>query len=69
MLRPDYVSSKGVSFLYSGRAQSAEATVTRDEFVEDFYTLTGRRDIKFGEATWLSKYTCVHVPFATQYIR
>ncbi|KAJ6568074.1 FAD binding domain-containing protein [Mycena vulgaris] len=55
MLRPESAASKMFSFLYNGRPE-ADATITRDEFVEEFYTTTGRRDVKFGEAMWLSKY-------------
>ncbi|KAJ7640717.1 FAD binding domain-containing protein [Mycena polygramma] len=29
---------------------------TRDEFIEEFYTVTGRRDIKFGAVTWMSSF-------------
>lgn len=47
------------SFLY--RTSSAEKPLTREDFVEEFYRITGRRDVKFGEATWLSKYTYVHL--------
>ncbi|KAJ7300637.1 monooxygenase [Mycena albidolilacea] len=54
-VRPDDVNNKMFSFLY--RTSSAEKPLTREDFVEEFYRVTGRRDLKFGEATWLSKYT------------
>ncbi|KAF8178163.1 FAD binding domain-containing protein [Mycena galopus ATCC 62051] len=42
---------------YSGRAKDlANKTITREEFIEDFYAITGRRDVKFGATTWLSNY-------------
>ncbi|KAJ6544653.1 hypothetical protein DFH09DRAFT_1249316 [Mycena vulgaris] len=49
------VARKEFGFIYKGHV--GDELLTRDEFVEEFYTLTGRRDIKFGEATWLTKYT------------
>ncbi|KAJ7343010.1 monooxygenase [Mycena albidolilacea] len=55
LVRPDDVNNKMFSFLY--RTSSAEKPLTREDFVEEFYRITGRRDVKFGEATWLSKYT------------
>ncbi|KAJ7093879.1 FAD binding domain-containing protein [Mycena belliarum] len=45
------------NFAYSGRPKhSAEKTLTREEFIEDFYALTGKRDVKFGAATWMSNW-------------
>ncbi|KAJ7662087.1 FAD binding domain-containing protein [Mycena polygramma] len=56
-LRSSDATSKVFMFFYTGRSgESAERTITRDEFIEDFYEATGRRDIKFGPATWLSNY-------------
>ncbi|KAJ6618766.1 FAD binding domain-containing protein [Mycena sp. CBHHK59/15] len=50
-------TSKVFMFAYTGRpAHVAEKAPTREEFIEDFYAYTGRRDVKFGEATWLSNY-------------
>ncbi|KAJ7779006.1 FAD binding domain-containing protein [Mycena metata] len=55
LVRPDDVDKKMFSFMC--RASSPEKPLTREHFVEDFYRITGRRDVKFGEAAWLSKYT------------
>ncbi|KAJ6511436.1 monooxygenase [Mycena vitilis] len=57
VLRSSDARSKVFMFFYSGRSrESAERTITRDEFIEDFYEVTGRRDVKFGPAIWLSNY-------------
>ncbi|KAJ7137951.1 monooxygenase [Mycena epipterygia] len=58
VLRPGSAASKNFMFAYSGRPEHlANNPLTRDEFVEEFYSLTGRRDIKFGDASWMSIYT------------
>ncbi|KAF8178161.1 FAD binding domain-containing protein [Mycena galopus ATCC 62051] len=42
-------------FLCSGHSHDlTDKTMTREEFIEHFYALTDRRDVKFGPATWLS---------------
>ncbi|KAJ7433543.1 FAD binding domain-containing protein [Mycena latifolia] len=57
LMCPRNVTSKVFNFMYKGRPEHlTDKPLTSDEFVEQFYALTGRRDIKFGEATWLSKY-------------
>ncbi|KAJ7255855.1 FAD binding domain-containing protein, partial [Mycena haematopus] len=55
VLRP----GAGISWrlAFSGGPEHWKQTLpTRDEFVEEFYAVTGRRDIKFGVATWLSMF-------------
>ncbi|KAJ7167514.1 FAD binding domain-containing protein [Mycena filopes] len=50
-------SSKVFTFIYSNRSDKLEdVPSTRDAFVEEFYEVSGRRDVKFGKAAWLSKY-------------
>ncbi|KAJ7499490.1 FAD binding domain-containing protein [Mycena latifolia] len=57
LMRPHNVTSKMFGFLYMGRPEHlTDKPLTSNEFVEQFYALTDKRDIKFGEATWLSKY-------------
>jgi hypothetical protein len=61
-LRSGGSTGKVFMFAYTGRPEHlAEKTVTRDEFIEDFYAITGRRDIKFGPAIWISNYRSVLV--------
>ncbi|KAJ6597584.1 monooxygenase [Mycena vulgaris] len=56
-LRPSGSSSKMFMFLYTGRPEHlAEKTLTREEFIEEFYEVTGRRDVKFGPATWMTNW-------------
>ncbi|KAJ7452718.1 FAD binding domain-containing protein [Mycena galericulata] len=56
-LRSTNSTSKVFMFALTGLPeQLAEKTLTREEFIEEFYALTKRTDIKFGEATWLSNY-------------
>ncbi|KAK7050545.1 FAD-binding-3 domain-containing protein [Favolaschia claudopus] len=57
MLRPSGVKNKNFMFFYSGRPEElANTTMSREEFLEQFYELTGRHDVKFGAAPWLSNY-------------
>ncbi|KAJ7662083.1 FAD binding domain-containing protein [Mycena polygramma] len=57
LLRSSGATSKEFMFFYTGGSREAtEKPMTCDEFVEAFYETTGRRDIKFGSATWLSTY-------------
>ncbi|KAJ7695074.1 FAD binding domain-containing protein [Mycena rosella] len=57
MLRPHGVTSTMFSFLFKGRSEYLmNKTLTGDEFAEEFYALTGRRDVKFGEAGMMSDY-------------
>ncbi|KAJ6569265.1 FAD binding domain-containing protein [Mycena capillaripes] len=57
VLRSSSSTSKVFMFAYSGRPEHlADKTLTRDEFIEEFYAMTGRRDIKFGLATWMTNY-------------
>ncbi|KAJ6511431.1 FAD binding domain-containing protein [Mycena vitilis] len=57
LLRSSGAASKEFMFFYTGASrEAAETPMTRDEFVEAFYETTGRRDIKFGSANWLSTY-------------
>ncbi|KAJ7777965.1 FAD binding domain-containing protein [Mycena maculata] len=56
-LRSNNSTSKVFMFAYAGRpAHLAETPLTRDEFIDEFYAFTGRRDVKFGETSWLSIY-------------
>ncbi|KAJ7913864.1 FAD binding domain-containing protein [Mycena leptocephala] len=53
VLRPGTGNSWRMAF--TGGPEHWKQTVpTRDEFVEEFCTVTGRHDIKFGAATWMS---------------
>ncbi|KAJ7847756.1 FAD binding domain-containing protein [Mycena olivaceomarginata] len=55
ILRPGAGTSWRMAF--TGAPEHWKKTLpTRDEFVEEFYAVTGRRDIKFGAATWLSSF-------------
>ncbi|KAJ7754153.1 FAD binding domain-containing protein [Mycena maculata] len=54
VLRWNHSSSQLFSYAYTGRAD--EKTLTREEFIEEFHALTGRRDLTFGEAAWMSSY-------------
>ncbi|KAJ7481756.1 FAD binding domain-containing protein [Mycena latifolia] len=57
VLRSGGSTTKVFMFAYSGRPEHlAEKTLTREEFIEDFYELTGRRDVKFGPATWMTNW-------------
>ncbi|KAJ7031985.1 FAD binding domain-containing protein [Mycena alexandri] len=57
VLRSSDSTSKKFMFAYTGRPEHvAGKAMTRDEFIQDFYALTGRNDVKFGPATWLSNY-------------
>ncbi|KAJ6553882.1 FAD binding domain-containing protein [Mycena sp. CBHHK59/15] len=57
VLRPGSADNKTYRFAYTGLPEHLkDRAMTRDEFVEEFYTATGRRDVKFGEATWLSNF-------------
>ncbi|KAJ7754143.1 FAD binding domain-containing protein [Mycena maculata] len=55
LLRWNHSSSQLFSYAYTGRAD--EKTLTREEFIEEFHALTGRHDLTFGEAAWMSSYT------------
>ncbi|KAJ7185771.1 FAD binding domain-containing protein [Mycena filopes] len=55
-LRSSGRTNKKFMFAYSGGSEAADKLLTRDEFIEDFYAITGRRDVKFGAATWMSNY-------------
>ncbi|KAJ7248154.1 monooxygenase [Mycena haematopus] len=56
-LRSGGSTNKVFMFAYNGRSEDlADKTITREEFIEEFYKMTGRRDITFGPATWLSNY-------------
>ncbi|KAJ7846062.1 FAD binding domain-containing protein [Mycena olivaceomarginata] len=56
-LRSGGSTSNVFMFAYTGRSEKlANKTITREEFIEEFYAITGRRDITFGPATWLSNY-------------
>ncbi|KAF7356768.1 FAD-binding-3 domain-containing protein [Mycena venus] len=54
MLRANHSTSQVFTYVYTGRA--GEKPLTREEFIEEFYALTGRRDLTFGENTWMSNY-------------
>ncbi|KAF8185933.1 FAD binding domain-containing protein [Mycena galopus ATCC 62051] len=56
-LRSGGSTGKVFMFAYTDRSKDlTDQTMTREEFIEEFYALTDRRDIKFGPATWLSNY-------------
>ncbi|KAJ7777971.1 FAD binding domain-containing protein [Mycena maculata] len=56
-LRSNNSASKVFMFAYAGRPEHlAETPLTRDEFIDEFYAFTGRWDVKFGKATWMSIY-------------
>jgi hypothetical protein len=55
---------------FTGGPEHWKQTVpTRDEFVEEFCTVTGRSDIKFGAATWMSGFKPVFFRLANQATR
>ncbi|KAJ7637696.1 FAD binding domain-containing protein [Mycena polygramma] len=54
VLRSNHSASQVFTYVYTGRPD--EKTLTREEFIEEFYALTGRRDVTFGDATWASNY-------------
>ncbi|KAJ7701801.1 FAD binding domain-containing protein [Mycena rosella] len=57
VLRSSSPTSNVFMFAYTGRPEHlAEKAVTREEFIEEFYDVTGRRDITFGPATWMSSW-------------
>ncbi|KAF8178220.1 FAD binding domain-containing protein [Mycena galopus ATCC 62051] len=49
-------TTKVFMFMLARPNALAERVMTREEFVEEFYAMTNRRDVKFGPATWLSTY-------------
>ncbi|KAJ7120993.1 FAD binding domain-containing protein [Mycena epipterygia] len=53
VLRSSNSNSKVFMYAYTG---PEDKSFTRDEFIDEFYAVTGRRDVKFGEATWMSTY-------------
>ncbi|KAK7062167.1 FAD-binding-3 domain-containing protein [Favolaschia claudopus] len=56
-LRSQGPTNKVFMFGYTGMAEKwLNRNMTREEFIEEFYDVTGRRDVKFGAATWLSTY-------------
>ncbi|KAJ7093880.1 FAD binding domain-containing protein [Mycena belliarum] len=56
-LRSGGPTEKSFMLAYSGRPEDvAEKPLTREEFIEDFHKLTGRHDVKFGAATWMSNW-------------
>ncbi|KAF8205413.1 monooxygenase [Mycena galopus ATCC 62051] len=55
ILRPGAGRSWRLAFT-GGPEHWKQTLPTRDEFVEEFYKVTGRRDLKFGAATWLSMF-------------
>ncbi|KAJ6511503.1 FAD binding domain-containing protein [Mycena vitilis] len=56
-LRSGNSKSKVFMFGYTGRPDHlADTPVTREEFIEDFYAITKRPDIKFGPTTWISNW-------------
>ncbi|KAJ7685926.1 FAD binding domain-containing protein [Mycena rosella] len=57
LMRPHGVTSTMFNFMLKGRSEHLmNKTLTSDEFAEEFYSLTDRRDVKFGEAAWMSNY-------------
>ncbi|KAJ7068962.1 FAD binding domain-containing protein [Mycena belliarum] len=56
-LRSNDATSNRFSLAYSGRAAHlTETAMTREEFIEEFYAVTGRRDIKFGAFNWIANW-------------
>ncbi|KAJ7062661.1 FAD binding domain-containing protein [Mycena amicta] len=59
VLRSSHSKSNVFMFAYVGRptdGTTPAAGITREQFVEAFYDITGRTDITFGKATWMSRY-------------
>ncbi|KAJ7769132.1 FAD binding domain-containing protein [Mycena maculata] len=57
VLRPGTKEANGFRIAYTGGPEHWKETVpTRDEFVEEFYRVIGRRDIKFGAMPWVSSF-------------
>ncbi|KAJ7490256.1 FAD binding domain-containing protein [Mycena galericulata] len=55
VLRPGTKDPKGFRFAFTGGPAHWKQTIpSRDEFVEEFYKVTDRRDVQFGAATWIS---------------
>ncbi|KAF8185934.1 FAD binding domain-containing protein [Mycena galopus ATCC 62051] len=54
-------TTKVFMFMLARPNALAERVMTREEFVEEFYAMTNRRDVKFGPATWLSTYMWAHL--------
>ncbi|KIY46797.1 hypothetical protein FISHEDRAFT_75323 [Fistulina hepatica ATCC 64428] len=52
---PD-VSDRLFSFVVSLPGRVDEVVSGRDKMIDAFYEISGRRDVKFGELVWLSKY-------------
>lgn len=61
VLRPGTAATNSYRFAYSGGPEHWKQTPpTGDEFVEEFYNVTGRRDITFGATTWISSFKSVY---------
>ncbi|KAF8178144.1 FAD binding domain-containing protein [Mycena galopus ATCC 62051] len=57
VLRSGGSTKKLFMLAFTGRSESdPDKPMTREEFIEEFYAMTDRRDVKFGPATWLSTY-------------
>ncbi|KAK7050557.1 FAD-binding-3 domain-containing protein [Favolaschia claudopus] len=57
IFRPSGVKDLSFMFFYTGRSEElVDKPITRQEFVDRFYEITGRHDVRFGPAPWLSIY-------------
>ncbi|KAJ7701909.1 hypothetical protein B0H17DRAFT_1176379 [Mycena rosella] len=57
VFRSSNFTGKVFMFAYTGRPEHlAEKDLTREEFIEEFYDVTGRGDITFGLAAWMSNW-------------
>ncbi|PPQ97699.1 hypothetical protein CVT26_001882 [Gymnopilus dilepis] len=51
-------TSKYMYMLYTGvNVDHKKVAASREALIEDFYELTGRREVKFGNLLWISSYT------------
>ncbi|KAJ7080586.1 FAD binding domain-containing protein [Mycena belliarum] len=57
VLRPGTAASNGFRFAFTGGPEQWKQTPpTRTEFIKEFHAVTGRRDVRFGQMTWLSSF-------------
>lgn len=69
VLRPGTKDKNGFRFAYTGGPEHWKQTVpTREEFVEEFYNVTGRRDVQFGAVPWISSFKSVSSSFLSIHI-
>lgn len=58
-LRSQGASGRSKKFMFAYTGDVADGSISREKFIELFYAVTDRRDIKFGPATWISTYKFV----------